>query len=140
MHMRLEILGGGREVGRSAVAVKDRDMNIILDHGTQIQTVPPQFPLPTEDVSAVVLSHAHLDHSGGLPILYRKEKPPLFTNDVTLESIALLIKDSMKIARKEGYMLPYSRNEAKRMVKSAKLVVYEEKFKIEGFECMLYDA
>lgn len=138
--MRLEILGSGHEVGRSALAIKERNTNIILDYGTHIQTSPPQFPLWTKDVSAVLLSHAHLDHSGGLPILYRDEKPPLFTNDVTLESIALLIKDSMKIARKEKYLLPYSRNDFKRMMKSAKLVGYEERFRVDGFDCMLYDA
>lgn len=137
--MKIESLGGAQEIGKSAFLVSDKKTNIILDYGIQIQTIPPQYPLKAE-CDAVILSHAHLDHSGSLPILYKKYRPPLFTNDVTLDSTLLLIKDSMKIARKQHYKLPFSKNDVKRMFRSAKLLNYYEDFHIGDFSCSLYDA
>ncbi|MBI4170718.1 MAG: MBL fold metallo-hydrolase [Candidatus Aenigmarchaeota archaeon] len=135
---KITILGAGQEVGRSAILVEDKK-SVVLDYGTKIEPVPPKFPLDCKPDFAV-LSHAHLDHCGGAPLLFRKAKPPIYMTDVTLELSALLIKDSMKVARKEGYPSPFSKQELQRMVKHTKIVNYGEHFRLGSMSCQLYDA
>ncbi|PSQ11564.1 MBL fold metallo-hydrolase, partial [Halobacteriales archaeon QS_7_69_60] len=70
--MKLQFLGGAREVGRSAVLVDDA---LLLDFGLKTAD-PPQYPVgslrsgPAVDAEAVVVSHGHLDHAGAVPALH----------------------------------------------------------------------
>ena len=77
--VRLTALGGFRQVGRSAILVQTRESNVLMDCGinpgatTSTVAFPrldtPQFNLDSLD--AVVISHAHLDHCGFLPFLFK---------------------------------------------------------------------
>lgn len=134
--MQIEILGNGREVGRSAFLI---DKSVMLDYGVKIQPEPPQYPIKAK-ADAVILSHAHLDHSGGLPILYEKAKPPAFMTDVTLDLSKMLLLDSIKVGRNSGYDTPFMKQDVKRMVKNAKLLRYKERFRAGSFAAALYDA
>lgn len=136
--LEIELLGSGKEVGRSAVLVSGRK-KIVLDYGVKIQPEPPQYPLQ-EKVDAAIISHAHLDHLGAAPVLVKKQKIPIFMNDLTLELGTMLIKDSMKVAKKEGYGVPFGKAEVKRMVKSTKLVRYDEHFRVGEFSCSLWHS
>ena len=138
--MKIEILGAGREVGASAISVQDNKTNIIMDYGVKVHKKPPSPPLHTQDVSAIFLSHSHLDHCGAIPLLYKEENPPLFTNDITLDTVNLLIKDSIKIAKREKYELAFGKNEIKKMNNNAKFIDYNEPVKINDFKCRLIDA
>ena len=134
------MLGGGREVGRSAVMLSDEGHRIMLDYGMAVGD-PPQWPMPAPKLDAAILSHSHLDHCGALPILYSKNhKLPLFTNDLTLDSSAMLIRDSIKIAKWEGFDLPFSTKDFHAMLRNAKLLDYNERFRIGNFNCELRDA
>ncbi len=135
---KITVLGAGREVGRSAILVED-GKSIVMDYGTKIEPEPPQFPLDCKP-DAAVISHAHLDHCGGSPLLVRRKKIPVYMTDVTMELSSLLLKDSMKIARKEGFSLPFSNQDAKKLVKHAKIVNYGDHFRIGPATCQLYDA
>ncbi len=135
---KITILGAGQEVGRSAILLQDKK-SVVLDYGTKIEPVPPKFPLDCKPDFAV-LSHAHLDHCGGTPLLFRKAKPPIYMTDVTLELSALLIKDSMKVARKEGFDPAFSKQDLKKMIRYTKIVRYGEHFTLGNMKCQLYDA
>lgn len=136
--VEIELLGSGKEVGRSAILVNGKK-RLVLDYGVKIQPEPPQYPL-LEKVDAAIISHAHLDHLGATPILVKKQKIPIFMNDITLELGTMLIKDSMKVAKKEGFGVPFGKEDAKRMVKSTKLVRYSEHFRIGEFSCSLWPS
>ena len=72
----LECLGASREVGRSAFMLHT-DRNIYLDYGIKLfdESGKPKFPIPTTTKpDMMILSHAHLDHSGCLPSLYHHNK------------------------------------------------------------------
>jgi putative mRNA 3-end processing factor len=136
--MNIKILGSGNEVGRSAILVEDRK-RILLDCGVKIQPEPPSYP-KIERVDAAIISHAHLDHAGALPILQKRGKPQIFMNDLTLELSSLLIRDSVKVAKKRGYGVPFSGKHMKRSLKRTKIVNYGENFNIGNFHCSLYDS
>ena len=72
--MRLEFLGGAREIGRSAILIDD---TLLLDFGMDSGN-PPRFPIGTADPDpeAVVVSHGHLDHVGSLPSLLSGDARP----------------------------------------------------------------
>ncbi len=137
--MQISILGNGHEIGRAAFLVSDSKSSVMLDYGVKIQPEPPQYPIKAKP-DAIILSHAHLDHNGAIPVLYEKAKPGLFMTDITLDLSKMLILDSMKVARKNGYDVPFSKGSVKIMLKNAKLVNYNEKFRIGNFNCRLYDA
>ncbi|MDI6720878.1 MAG: MBL fold metallo-hydrolase [Candidatus Aenigmarchaeota archaeon] len=133
--MKIKILGAGQEVGRSCIVIEG-EKRIVMDCGVKLQTEPPQYPLVEEtgELDAAILSHAHLDHCGAMPLVAKNI--PVFMNDVTLELATLLIRDSIKVGKKEGYNTPFGKPDLSKFVKSSKLVSYGEKF----MSCRLYDA
>jgi putative mRNA 3-end processing factor len=52
----------------------------------------------------------------------------------------MLIMDSLRVAKKQGFGVPFTKNDLKRMIKNTRLVNYNEHFKIGKFSCQLYDA
>ena len=137
--MQLEILGNGGEIGRSAFLLNDGKKKIMLDYGVKLQPEPPQYPMLAKP-DAVVLTHAHLDHSGSLPRLYVNRRPTLVMNDVTLELTNLLVEDSIKVGKKQGYAVPFGIPELKQMNKATRFVRYGENFRIGDMRCSLHDA
>ena len=69
--MKISILGSGKEVGRSGFLVTSNNSNILLDYGVLLKR-EPSFPIHVrpKDISSVILTHAHLDHSGYIPSLF----------------------------------------------------------------------
>jgi putative mRNA 3-end processing factor len=90
----IKFLGGTREVGRSALLVKTDNTAVLLDYGVMMGR-PPGFPMHVarKDLDALLLTHCHLDHSGGLPIFFIQDKLPLYSTGPTLELLQVLIKD-----------------------------------------------
>ena len=138
--MKIELLGSGNEVGRSSIVVSEKK-SLMLDCGVKLFPEPPSYPkVEKESIDAFILSHAHLDHSGGAPLLYKKKKPPAFMNDVTFDLAMLLLRDSIKVGKKQGYITPFGKQDLKRFSKSVKLVNFHEKFAAANFRCSLFPS
>jgi len=104
--MRIKFLGGTRQVGKSGVLIKGERTSLLLDYGVMLSREEPGFPIHVQprEVDATILTHAHLDHSGALPMLYISGGIPLITTDLTYELTELLIEDFIGLS---GFYLPY---------------------------------
>ncbi len=104
--LEITFLGAAKEVGKSALLVKGKRENIVLDYGTHTGRGEPSFPMHVQpkEVHSVLLTHAHLDHSGGVPLFFLKEGVRLVTTAVSLELSILLLEDFIKLS---GFYLPF---------------------------------
>ena len=120
--VRMTALGGFRQVGRSAILVQTNESNVLLDCGINpgatrpIVAFPrldtPQFDLDALD--AVVISHAHLDHCGFLPFLFKYGYDgPVYCSAPTSSLMTLLQLDYLDVANKQGTMPPYSQKDVR---------------------------
>jgi KH/beta-lactamase-domain protein len=114
--LRVTALGGFREVGRSASLLSTRESKVLIDCGVAVSaddngstpylSAPELFPLDTLD--AVVITHAHLDHCGLLPVLYKYGfEGPTYCTPPTRDLMSLLQLDYIKVAAGEGKKAPY---------------------------------
>lgn len=136
--MEITFLGAAQEVGRSCVFLSDRE-KIMLDCGLKIHS-SENFPMqPPAQPDYVVVSHAHLDHTGFLPALYRHAKPELICTPPTLAMGELIIQDSMRIMAKRGEY-PFREAQVKRMLKAATKLSYKKGHEMDGSTLTFYQA
>ncbi len=120
--VRLTALGGFRQVGRSAILIQTRESNVLMDCGinpgstSSLVAFPrldtPQFDLDALD--AVVISHAHLDHCGFLPFLFKYGYDgPVYCSAPTSSLMTLLQLDYLDVANKQGVMPPYGQKDVR---------------------------
>jgi len=89
----------------------------------------------------VLLTHAHLDHSGMIPWLFSRADQKILTTQLTGEISDLLHKDTVKIAKSEGYAVPYSNLDVKEAKNSIMPIGPSQRRRIgEDYEVMSHDA
>ena len=123
--VRVTFLGAARQVGRSAVLLRTRESRILMDCGVNPGTSNPigAYPrLDTEEVDlsrldAVIITHAHLDHCGFLPYLYKYGyEGPIYCSEPTASLMVLLQSDYLDVMGKEGRLVPYSNEEVREVI------------------------
>jgi len=129
--LRLTALGAFREVGRSAILLQTPESRVLLDCG--IKPGGNEFPYLTvpefnlQELDAVVLTHAHMDHAGAIPYLYEMGYDgPLYCTAPTRDLMVLLCMDFIELMKKEGKEPPYSTKGIKEAVKRSVTLEYGE--------------
>jgi uncharacterized protein len=119
-------LGGVKQVGRSCFIVNTSESKIMLDCGINPGDVSglsayPRidwFNFDLDEIDAIILSHAHIDHQGFLPTLFKYGyKGPVYCTEPTLPLMALLQHDSVKIAKNNGTYLPYESRDVNEVIR-----------------------
>ena len=131
--IRLTALGGFREVGRSASLLSTRDSKILIDCGLDVGAdgATPYFSAPEiqplDQIDCVVITHAHLDHCGLLPALYKYGYDgPVYCTAPTRDLMSLLQLDYIKVANSEGKKSPYESAQVREVVKHCIPLKYGE--------------
>ena len=132
--IRLTFLGGARQVGRSCLLLQTPNSKVLLDCGVDVAAQGtdkfPFFDVPEFDISqldAVIISHAHLDHVGLLPYLYKMGyKGPVYLTTPSRDIAALLALDFIGVAYKQASAPLFSSTDIKEMVKHSICLNYNE--------------
>lgn len=126
--MKINVLGAAHEVGRSGFLVNCDGVNFLLDYGVLFgrRGDPPQYPqhVKPKDVDSVIITHAHLDHSGFVPSLFVSGRCNVYATPPTLELSHLLIEDMLRI---EKTMHPFDIPELNKMMQHSKEIRFKEK-------------
>ncbi|MCL6590190.1 MAG: MBL fold metallo-hydrolase [Firmicutes bacterium] len=105
--MRITILGGAREVGGSCVLVQIDGQNVLVDCGMRMNPPEGAGRIPDlerlgDRLDLVLLTHAHMDHSGALPLVHQKyPETPIYCTTPTFHLVELLLLDAVKIMEAE---------------------------------------
>ncbi len=103
--MNVHFHGGAQEVGGSCIAVETDNAKVALDYGIRVGEEDPGS-LP-QDFDVVMISHAHLDHSGNL-LSISKGKPVIVGSEMTREVTAELLRDMIRIKHANGNSFAYT--------------------------------
>ncbi len=131
--IRISYLGSGRQVGRSCLFLQTSESRVLMDCGVDVASEQEPYPyleapeFNINDLDAVILSHAHVDHSGFLPYLFKYGyKGPVYCTEPTRDISALMLLDYVKIQKTEGKEPIFGTEEIKEMVKHTIPLEYDE--------------
>jgi len=117
--IRLTALGGFREVGRSCMLLETQNTKVLLDAGINFSSEDP-YPFidglgyPLSEIDALVLSHAHSDHSGLIPYLYKMGYDgPVYCTEPTRDLSTLLQFDFLGVNLAQDKTAPYNEADVK---------------------------
>ncbi len=130
--IRLSALGGFREVGRSSLFLQTPETRILMDCGASFSS-SRQFPyleapeFNIQDLDAVIVSHAHMDHCGMVPYLYEYGyKGPVYCTKPTRDLMVLLQLDYIQIFQRANKKPPYTSKGIEEMIKHCITLDYGE--------------
>lgn len=126
--MEVKVLGAANEVGRSGFLVNCNGTNLLLDYGVLFgkRGSPPEYPLHVKpkDLDAIIITHAHLDHSGNVPSLFVSGNTDVYATPPTFDLTRLLIEDMLKITKDAQ---PFGQPELNNMMRNAKGIGFRQK-------------
>ena len=132
---RVTSMGGFKEVGRSCMLLQTPNSRVLLDCGVNVAAPDdkgsypflnvPEFSI--DELDAVIISHAHLDHCGFLPYLYHYGyEGPVFCTTPTRDLMTLLQLDYIDIAHREDSPLPFNVKHVQKSIKHTITLDYGE--------------
>ena len=149
--MKLTFFGGAKAVTGSNYLLENQKGRILIDCGLrqgskycERQNFEP-FGYDPSSVDALFITHAHIDHIGRIPKLYKDgfrgkifSTPPTkdFARHLLLDSEHILFRD----AKEHGLEPMYTTEDIKNIMPLWKGIKYHEKMEISGFEVEFYDA
>lgn len=105
--MDLTFLGGASEVGASSALLRVGGRRLLIDGGMRTggkaeNRLPDLSPLDAAPPEAVLITHAHYDHIGALPLLFQRfPTVPYYATESTWVLMEILLRDSVRIMEQE---------------------------------------
>ena len=131
--MKLVFHGAAKEVGRSCIELQTQGDRYLLDAGIKFKEGGFAYPekiVNLPDVDGLLISHAHLDHTGALPFFeHYKIICPIYCTKLTYVITKVLLKDSYKIARIRNLHPAYNKTDLHEVEKDVRFVKYDKEYK-----------
>src|SRR5213594_343800 len=137
--MDFQFLGGASEVGRLGMVLKKGPTSLLFDYGL-LPRDPPQYPMPAPPVDGMFISHAHLDHTGMIPWVTRRQDVDVVLTPPTADVANLLLEDSLKIADAEGFDAPFDDGDLRSARRSFRTVDFGDNVDIGDLEVTAHPA
>lgn len=124
--IRITSLGGYREVGRSCTLLSTKDSKILVDCGLDVSSPENGSPyihmpevLPLDSIDGVVVTHAHLDHCGLVPMLFKYGyEGPVYATYPTRDVMVLLQMDYLRVCADEAKKPPYTSEHIRKEIRN----------------------
>ena len=129
----LHTLGGFGQVGRSSMLLTTSESKILIDSGINPGARSPMDAFPRldslditlDELDAIVIGHAHLDHTGFLPALCKYGyKGPIYCTEPTLPMMNLIQLDAIKVAAAQGRTPIYAERDVKQVMRQTITIPY----------------
>lgn len=136
--MRLTFLGATHEVTGSCFYLEACEKKILIDCG--MEQGPDEYenqeiPVAASEIDMVLLTHAHIDHSGKLPLLYQHGfRGPIYATDATQDLCGIMLKDSAHIQMFEA---EWRNRKGKRAGKEDIVPLYDMEDALGAISCMV---
>ncbi len=133
--LKATALGGYREVGRSSLLLETKGSKVIIDCGLSPEPAVrgvdanansdsnKAFPyldsanISINDISAVIITHSHMDHIGFIPYLFKYGyEGPVYCTPPTRDLAALLLNDYVKLVQRSGGTPLYDEKDVRKML------------------------
>ena len=142
--MKLEFLGAAHEVTGSCFLLTAADRHILVDCGMeQGKDIyrNPDIPVTPGDIDAVLLTHAHIDHSGRIPLLVKQGySGPVYSTDATRDLCAIMLLDSAHIQESDAEWRTRKNKRAGREAEEPLYTVDDASRAVEQFVPVPYDT
>lgn len=136
--MELIFCGGAGEVGASCYLLRIDGKNVLMDSGIRMDSSKDQLPdfriiQDKGGVDAIFISHAHLDHTGSLPVISREyPNAPIYMTHATKDLVRVLLYDSLKImGQQEGEIPIYAKTHVEQMLN--RILCFSPEYAIQPF-------
>ena len=130
--MKIIFHGAAREVGKSCIEIQTEGKRYIMDAGVKFVQHGIEYPKELDkifELDGIFLSHAHMDHSGALPMLEHKNlKCPIYTTAMTWETVNMLLNDSYHLEKLKHLHPVYVERDIRKVEKDLKLVKYDKEY------------
>ncbi len=144
--MKLTFLGAAGTVTGSKTLISTGNAHVLIDCGLfqgykNLRLLNWEaFPFRIEDLDAVVLTHAHLDHSGALPLLVKQGyRGPIFATPATIDVCKILLPDSARLQEEDAEFM--NRHKASKHHPALPLYTVEDAERaLRQLEPMLFDT
>ena len=151
MDVKVRFLGAAGTVTGSRFLLEIGSLKVLVDCGlfqgmkeNRLRNREP-FPIPAESIDIVLLTHAHIDHSGYLPKLIKEGfNGPVYLTEASLELVKILLLDAGKLqeeearfAKKKGYSKHedpqplFTREDAEKVFPHLKPISFNQEVKID---------
>jgi len=130
--MKIIFHGAAREVGKSCIEIQTGNKRYLFDAGIKFIQHGIEYPKYLDKVSSldgIFLSHAHLDHSGALPLLEHKQlNCPIYTTPLTWKITNVLLQDSYHLSKLKSLHPAYVERDIRKVQKDLRFIKYDKEY------------